>query len=181
MAEESTSSSSGSSHPTLLLSERKPSIERSFRLAEFAYDSEGTIPRPHGSWGVRFNKKIASKYPRSYTKMTRILKYLRGPRPKVDLPGLKFFLLRMPPSHSISPEPNPLLDIDFNKWGLHINLPLESVITRLTRSLTKTWLLLLLGAAYIIGFAFFSRAQSFLDPPSSYIGCTAAYWVSKIL
>ncbi|KAF8078762.1 LCCL domain-containing protein [Lyophyllum atratum] len=37
--------------------------------------------------------------------------------------------------------------------------PLETVMLRLTRPLTNPWVLLVLGAAYIIGFAFFSRAH----------------------
>jgi hypothetical protein len=45
-----------------------------------------------------------------------------------------------------------------------------------TRPFTSPWLLLLLGAAYIISFAFLSRAQSFLTPASSWVDCTSVYW-----
>ena len=58
-------------------------------------------------------------------------------------------------------------------------LPVESSLIRLTRPLTNPWLFLVLVAAYIIGFAFFSRAQSFLIPASSSIGCTAVYWAAN--
>jgi hypothetical protein len=40
-------------------------------------------------------------------------------------------------------------------------------------------LFLLLVAVYIIGFAFFSRAQSFQTPPDAFIGCTSTYWLPK--
>jgi LCCL domain len=76
-------------------------------------------------------------------------------------------------------EPRPLLNIDLNIRKWHIVLPLESNLIRLTRPLTNPWLLLVLGAAYIIGLAFFSRAQSFLVPASSSIGCTAAFWAAN--
>ena len=33
--------------------------------------------------------------------------------------------------------------------------------------------------AYIVGFAFFSRAQSFITPADSYIGCTSTYWLAN--
>lgn len=47
------------------------------------------------------------------------------------------------------------------------------------RPLTSPWLFAVLAAAYIIGFAFFSRAQSFLTPADSFIGCTSAYWLAQ--
>ena len=53
------------------------------------------------------------------------------------------------------------------------------MLIRATRPLTNPWLLLVLGAAYIIGFAFFSRAQSFLTPSDSFIGCTSTYWLAN--
>jgi LCCL domain len=36
-----------------------------------------------------------------------------------------------------------------------------------------------LVAAYIISFAFFSRAQSFITPAQSFIGCTSTYWLAN--
>jgi hypothetical protein len=73
-------------------------------------------------------------------------------------------------------ELSPLLDIELKLRRQHIILPLESGLIRLTQPLTSSRLLLVLGAAYIISFAFFSRAQSFLTPASSWIGCTSVYW-----
>jgi hypothetical protein len=59
----------------------------------------------------------------------------------------------------------------------HFVFLIESVWIRPTRPLTNSWLLLILGAAYIISFAFFSRAQSFLTPPETFfIGCTSTNW-----
>jgi hypothetical protein len=73
-------------------------------------------------------------------------------------------------------EPSQLLDVEFKLRRQHVILPLESSLIRLTQPLAGPRLLLALGAAYIIGFAFFSRAQSFLTPASSWIGCTSVYW-----
>lgn len=50
---------------------------------------------------------------------------------------------------------------------------------RLTRPLTAPWLLFILGAAYIVGFALLSRASSFLTPASSFLGCNSAYWAAN--
>lgn len=72
--------------------------------------------------------------------------------------------------------PTPFLDSTFNFKGRRYTLAIEHTLIRITRPFTSPWLLLLLGAAYIIGFAFFSRAQSFLTPASSFIGCTSTYW-----
>ncbi|KAF8167759.1 LCCL domain-containing protein [Crassisporium funariophilum] len=75
--------------------------------------------------------------------------------------------------------PSPLLDIDAHVAGKHIVVPIESTLIKSTRHLTSPWLLLFLGAVYIIGLAFFSRSQSFLTPPSSFIGCTSTYWLAN--
>ncbi|RDB28488.1 hypothetical protein Hypma_015676 [Hypsizygus marmoreus] len=161
----STSSSSESSHrvdpaPFIDNRDRKG---RSLQLVEFVGDSEqAATPVIRESRLVRFNKKVTYRHPRASARITRFVNYWRGPRPKVDLP-----------------EPKPFLNIDWNIRGRYVVLPLESIFIRVTQPLTKPWLLLILGAAYIIGFAFFSRAQSFLTPSSSFIGCTAAYWASN--
>ncbi|KAF5384916.1 hypothetical protein D9615_001400 [Tricholomella constricta] len=170
MAEASLSatSSSSSSHRLdvpLFLEDRKSQDERSLQLVEFAGDSqlEAAIPAwPRETRAGRFLNKLSSKHPSITARVMRVVNYLRGPRPKVGLEDL-----------------SPLLNIDWSKGGVHLRLPLETVSLRLTEPLTSPWLFLILGAAYIIGFSFFSRAQSFLTPPSSYIGCTATYWASN--
>ena len=55
-------------------------------------------------------------------------------------------------------------------------LVLEPLLIRFTHWFTNPWLFVVLAIKYIIGFAFFARAQSFLTPPESFIGCTTAYW-----
>lgn len=50
---------------------------------------------------------------------------------------------------------------------------------RRTRDLTTPWLFIGLAAAYIIGFAFLSREQSYLTPTDSFIGCTDTYWLAN--
>jgi hypothetical protein len=75
--------------------------------------------------------------------------------------------------------PVPLLDIDIHIAGKHIIAPIESNVIKATRPLTSPWLFAVLVAAYIIGFAFFSRAQSFLTPAESSISCTSTYWLAN--
>lgn len=82
-------------------------------------------------------------------------------------------------SHGYPLDPAPMLNIDKKLGRIHLKLHLELLALRLTQPLTNPWLFVVLGAAYIIGFAFFSRAQSFLTPASSFIPCTAAYWSSN--
>lgn len=62
---------------------------------------------------------------------------------------------------------------------MHIIAPIESNIIKATRPLTSRWLFVVLVAAYIISFAFFSRAQSFITPAQSFIGCTSTYWLAN--
>ena len=64
--------------------------------------------------------------------------------------------------------------------GRTYGLPLEHRIVRLTRPLNeRPWILLFLGAIYIIGLSFFARTQSFLTPAESWIGCTASMWSAE--
>jgi hypothetical protein len=63
--------------------------------------------------------------------------------------------------------------------GRHIVIPIESIVIKTTKSLTSPWLFVFFAAAYIIGFAFFARAQSFLTPEDSFIGCTSTYWLAN--
>ncbi|KAF9015523.1 hypothetical protein BDQ17DRAFT_1295379 [Cyathus striatus] len=110
----------------------------------------------------RFSRQFADKYPRAYTHIRRIAIYIRGPKPKRDLPA-----------------PQPLLNRNMVLFGKHLNIRIESTIVKYTRPLTNPWIFLFLGAAYIISFAFFARAQSFLTPSDSFIGCTATYWLAN--
>ena len=75
--------------------------------------------------------------------------------------------------------PTPLLDIDIHLAGKHIIASVESNIIKATRPLKSPWLFVVLVAAYIISFAFFSRAQSFITPAQSFIGCTSTYWLAN--
>jgi hypothetical protein len=72
-------------------------------------------------------------------------------------------------------DPTPLLNIHLRR----LDLPIEEWLIKATRKLTAPWLIVLLGAAYIIALAFFAREQSFLTPAESFIGCTATYWIAN--
>ncbi|KAK1228626.1 hypothetical protein PQX77_008220 [Marasmius sp. AFHP31] len=121
-------------------------------------DPEGATSQLRRPWYQRIGGRLVSKFP----KATRFLIYLRGPRPKVDLP-----------------DPKPLLNINLHFRRLNLVFPLESHVSRVTRPLKSPWLFVVLVAAYIIGLAFFTRAQSFLTPPESFIDCNSAYWLNK--
>ena len=76
-------------------------------------------------------------------------------------------------------EPTPFLNLTLYTGNRARSLSLEPFLIRITRPFTNPWLFVVLAAAYIIGFAFFARAQSFLTPSDSFIGCTATYWAAN--
>jgi hypothetical protein len=82
-------------------------------------------------------------------------------------------------SHNPFTAPDPLLNIDVQVAGKHVVVPIESLIIKATRPLTSPALFILLAAAYIIAFAFFSRSNSFLTPEDAYIGCLSTYWLAN--
>ncbi|KAJ7596886.1 hypothetical protein C8J56DRAFT_1011488 [Mycena floridula] len=130
-------------------------------LAEAGHHPELDTPmreHPREPWRL----KLAHKHPTLYARFSQVVEYLRGPRPKIDLP-----------------DPVPWLDVDVTIKSHHISIPVESFLIRVTNPFTRPWLILLLGAAYIVALSFFSRAQSFLTPASSFIGCTSTYWLSQ--
>ncbi|CAK5264910.1 unnamed protein product [Mycena citricolor] len=110
-----------------------------------------------GGFVARIRQQSA-RFPR----LNKVFLWLRGPRPKVDLP-----------------DPKPFLDIDFHVRGRHISLPLERTWLRLTRFVPSHLLTVVLVAAYIISLAFFARAQFFQTPADAFISCTATYWLSE--
>ncbi|KAI1793955.1 hypothetical protein LXA43DRAFT_999064 [Ganoderma leucocontextum] len=168
MAEPSTSSarseaSSGLTHvarSALTLEEPlgepagKPTPASSFELGNQQFPAE-PLPRTQ-PWRSRW-RAFGAEHPR----LQRIWHYIRGPRPKVDLP-----------------DPTPWLNFNIYTGRKHYTIALEPALIRATRPLTNPWLFVILAAGYIIGFAFFSRAQSFLTPADSFIGCTATYWAA---
>ncbi|KAI0051653.1 hypothetical protein FA95DRAFT_1484745 [Auriscalpium vulgare] len=122
---------------------------------EDARVDESYIPQSRTSRALR---RLQSAHPGFYRKATRLVNYVRGPSPTVELP-----------------EPEPwILALRFR--DRQYGVPLETRLIRWTSPLTVPWLFALLGAAYIVGLAFFSRAQSFLVPSESFIGCTSTYW-----
>ncbi|KDR85343.1 hypothetical protein GALMADRAFT_132046 [Galerina marginata CBS 339.88] len=135
--------------------------DRPYELETF-YGEQVVPNTQRRSWLSRTSHAFASRNPRAHAWAMKAVLYLRGPRPKVDL---------TPPS--------PLLDVDVHVAGRHIVAPIESMLIKATRPLRSPWLFMVLVAAYIIGFAFFSRAQSFLTPADSFIGCTSTYWLAN--
>lgn len=136
-------------------------LERSYELDSLY--GEPTLPGQHRMTRLsRVSRSFESWSPRAHEWVTKAVLYVRGPRPKVDLTA-----------------PAPLLDIDVHLAGKRIIAPIESNIIKATRPFTSVWLFVILAAAYIISFAFFSRAQSFITPAQSFIGCTSTYWLAN--
>jgi hypothetical protein len=76
-------------------------------------------------------------------------------------------------------DPTPLLTLTIYTGHGARTVSLEPTLLRLTRCFTAPWLFILLVIAYIIGLAFFSRAQSFLTPANAFADCTSTYWLAN--
>ncbi|KAJ7042383.1 hypothetical protein C8F04DRAFT_1075717 [Mycena alexandri] len=127
---------------------------------DIEYAAVETLPSPaprRNWWSTRIERQ-SSRHPRIFS----FLRWLRGPRPKVDLP-----------------DPNPLLDVDINVRGYRVVLPIESTFLRITRYAPNNWIFAVLVAGYIVSFAFFARAQSFQTPADAFISCTSTYWLAE--
>jgi len=134
----------------------------STETVEQSDDLEGAHPRHKSTtrkWAAKKAADFSAAHPRSHSRVSRALLWLRGPRPKEELP-----------------HPNPILDIDFTVRGRRVRLPLESMLIKWTRPIRKPWLFFLLAAAYIIGIAFLSKAQSFSEVQGTPITCTGTLW-----
>lgn len=130
------------------------SAEHSKTIQTFDVEEAGPVPDTSYSPGSRWASRIRRQSAR-FPRISAALFWLRGPRPKVDLP-----------------DPKPLLDIDVTIRGRHIYLPIEKTWLRYVPK-PPWYLLVLLFAGYIVSLAFFARAQFFLTPASDFIGCTA--------
>ncbi|KAL6302145.1 hypothetical protein BKA93DRAFT_900915 [Sparassis latifolia] len=106
-------------------------------------------------WYQRAYSAFAAKHSR----IARVVKYLRGSRPKVELT-----------------DPTPFLNLTLHTGRRSYSLALEPALIRVTRPFTSPWLFIILTIGYIIAVAFISRAQSFLTPADSFVSCTATYW-----
>lgn len=116
-------------------------------------------PPPPSTRFSRLADSFRARSPQLYHVADRAVKYIRGPRPKVDLP-----------------DPVPLLGRTYNFKGRRFAIGLEPAIIRFSRPLTVAWLFVLLVAAYIISFSFLVRAQWYTIPASSFVGCTSVFW-----
>lgn len=75
--------------------------------------------------------------------------------------------------------PTPFLNLTFQAGNKTWNLALEPFWIRITTPFTNPYLFVVLAIGYIIGFAFFARAQSFQTPTDAFIDCTSVYWVAN--
>lgn len=131
-------------------------------------------PRLHSLY-ARTRNGLARKFPR----LDRLVQYFNGPRPRRDLEGKGASTVFDVHANEQTSDPIPLFTLTLYTGHRARTVALEPALTRITRPLTAPWLFVLLTAAYIIGFAFFSRAQSFLVPADSFVGCTSTYWLAN--
>jgi hypothetical protein len=75
--------------------------------------------------------------------------------------------------------PTPFLALTWCFNNRTCSLALEPAWTRLTRPLIHPLLFILVVIGYIVGLAFFTRAQWYQTPPDSFLGCTATYWLAN--
>ncbi|KAI0375410.1 hypothetical protein BV20DRAFT_960553 [Pilatotrama ljubarskyi] len=164
MTSTSTSRSDSSSRLTHV-GEEQPHTD-SARPAKFtpqhSFEVEEAALSPPSTGAKIWRRRLQRAFWLDHPRVRRVWLYIRGPRPKVDLP-----------------DPSPFLSLTLYAGHKAYSIALEPAWIRLTRAFTNPWLFVVLAIGYIIGFAFFARAQSFLTPPDSFIGCTATYWAAN--
>ena len=79
-------------------------------------------------------------------------------------------------TNKLNADPTPFLNLTLYAGRRSYTLALEPALIHATRRFRSPLLFAVLVVGYIIGFAFFSRAQSFQTPPDSFIDCTATFW-----
>lgn len=170
-----------SAHPSTPAQSTHVSLTAEAVSEKTELEDGGLILHPQKSHRfASFQPYLASKCPRLHRSLQKILLYIRGPKPKIDLPSEPSpRLTSLSLSHIRIPDPIPLLGRTYNFRGHTFTIALEPVILRLTRPFTAPWLFITLVAAYIIGFAFFTRAQWFLTPSSSFVDCTSVFWTEN--
>jgi hypothetical protein len=72
----------------------------------------------------------------------------------------------------------PWLERTYNVRGRPLTLRLESNVIKYTRRLQRAPFFWIFIVGYIISFAFIARANFFLTPADSFIGCTSTYWLA---
>lgn len=107
-------------------------------------------------------RSLKARSPYLYGKCVRALTYIRGPRPKIDLPN-----------------PIPLLDRSYTFRGRTITLAVESAILHWTRLFTSYSLFVIFVIVYIVSSVFVIRSQWYLIPASSFVGCTSVFWTDN--
>ena len=78
-----------------------------------------------------------------------------------------------------SVEPTPFLSFTCNFNHRTWSFPLESAWIRFTRLFTHPLHFVLFVVAYIIGLAFFTRAQWYQTPAATLYECTDTYWLAN--
>lgn len=174
-------------HDRPMVSETSCSIARSQKDEEgsrsdvqiHGFEPSETQERPDVR---KIKRAFARNLPRTYRMTSKAILYLRGPRPKRDLDGA--FCLVTPISFQLNGSPLNSAPAPFLSLTCHFNrrtwsLPLEPAWIRFTRSFTHPLLFVLFVVGYIVGLAFFARAQWYQTPPDTLYGCTATYWLAN--
>ncbi|KAG2023073.1 LCCL domain-containing protein [Coprinopsis cinerea AmutBmut pab1-1] len=106
---------------------------------------------------------FAVSHPRAHSKLSRVVSWIRGPRPSIELPP-----------------PSPLLDINFTARAHRVSIPIETTLVNAARPFRRPWVFALVAIGYIIGIAFLSHAHSFsLSDDAIFLGCTSTLWLAN--
>lgn len=125
-------------------------------------------PQQQQRWYYRRLQYYKQRYPRVYAHLLKWFLYLQGSNPPRLLES-----------------PTPFLDLRFRHpffrrfpfLSPSLSIPIETTFISKTRFLSRTWLMLTFGVAYIISLSFIVRAQWYTIPAESFITCTSTYWV----
>jgi hypothetical protein len=129
------------------------------------------------SWLYKRGRSIRQSWPKTSRMAVRICQFLRGPSPRVPLPRMHFFAISHFYLTSVAAL-NPWLDRIYNVRGHALTVRLESTVIKYTRPVQRAPLFWIFVVGYIIAFAFFARANYFLTPVDSFVGCTSTYWLA---
>jgi hypothetical protein len=127
---------------------------------------------------VTAGRWMQDRYPRTSRLFGRVLKYIKGLQPPVISPRKSYISRGYGAVSDFVLAPLGWLDRTWRFKGRSLDIHWERYVLRYTHPFRRPWIFWPLAAAYIISLAFFARANYFLTPASSFVGCTATYWLA---
>jgi len=148
-------------------------------VANDANDGNDGAGTANESWLHNKARSVRSSLPKSRI-ARRIYRFFRGPSPRMPLPRMLLPVCHVPTllSDRCFTALSPWLDRTYKIRGRALTVRLESTLIKYTRLLQHPSTFWIFIIAYIISFAFLARANYFLTPADSFIGCTSTYWLA---